>query len=112
MFLEMLLLNKPEEVLSHSFRCVSAQYHVVGICLVAIVLFFQTLLLFCGVLCSIAYGLALVIRLSGAICIITYGSGCVSCLCDVVTNAPGVLCGITDACDVLCRITSSIALIS
>jgi hypothetical protein len=95
MLLEMLLLNEPEEVLCHSFSYAWAQGHIVGICLAAIIVFFQLLLRFCGVLCSSAYGLALIV-----------------CLFIVAPVIFGVLCSITGACGVLCSITSSIASIS
>ena len=43
MLLDMLVLNKPEEILCHSFSRALAQGHMVGICLVAIIVFFQLL---------------------------------------------------------------------
>jgi hypothetical protein len=112
MLLEMFLLNKSEEILGHGLRCAWTQNHIVGTYLVAIIMFFHLLLLFCGVLCSIAHGLgrlAVTIWLFRMMYIITYASGCVAWLRGVITDAPGVLCSITGACGVLCRITSSIA---
>jgi hypothetical protein len=54
----MLLLNKPEEALCHSFCCVLAQGHVMGRCLVAVIVLFQLFLLSCGALCGFACSLA------------------------------------------------------
>ena len=112
MLLEVLLLDKLEEVFCHGCSYALAQGHIVGV----IIMFSQLLLLFCGALCSIASGLALIIWLFGiarvifgVICSIACGSGCLDWLCGVVANACGVLCSITGAGGVLCSITSSIA---
>ena len=107
--LEVFLLSELEKTVCHSFRYASAQSHIVGICLMAIIVFFQALLLFCGALCSIAYGLALIVWLFGAIRSIACGSGCIAWLYGIVTSAFGVLCNITSACRVPCSMTSSIA---
>ena len=40
MLLEMLLFNELEEAVGHGFCCVLAQSHIVGICLVAVIIFF------------------------------------------------------------------------
>jgi hypothetical protein len=89
MLLEMLVLNKPEEILCHSFSRALAQGHMVGICLVAIIVFFHLLLLFYGVVCTFAYGLALITYAScgasGVLCSSTiYGQRSHRCnfLCD------------------------------
>ena len=88
MFLEMLVLNKPEEIIRHGFSCALAQCHMVGICLVAIIVLFQSLLLIYGVVCTFAHGRASVISTSSVANIIL-GAFCI--VANVFCGANGVL---------------------
>ena len=91
----MLLLNELEKAVCHCFCCVLAQSHIVRIFLAAFIVFSQTLLRITGVLCSSAYGFALIV-----------------CLFIIAIIVFGVVCSITSGCGVLCSITSSSASVS
>ena len=100
--LEVFLLSELEKTVCHSFRYASAQSHIVGICLMAIIVFFQSLLLFCGALCSIAYGLALIVWLFGAIrsiaCVLGALPGCMA------SSPVPSACSVTSLVPVACSV--------
>ena len=85
--LEMLLLNELEKAVCHCFCCVLAQRHIVDICLVAIIVLFQSLCRFSAVLCGGAHGSGLImcqfiiaLVVFGVLCILTSAYGCLAWL--------------------------------
>ena len=56
----MLLLDELGKAVCHCFCCLLAQRHIVDICLVAIIVLFQSLCRFSAVLCGGAHGSGLI----------------------------------------------------
>ena len=92
--LEMLLLDELEKAVCHCFCCLLAQRHIVDICLVAIIVLFQSLCRFSAVLCGGAHGSGL-IMCQFIIALVVFGVLC--CLFIVALVVFGVLCILTSA---------------